>query len=268
MSDIRNTVPEILHSELSYEIVGAAMDVHNELGPGWDEESYHRAMLHAFKERGVQAKSKLRGELNHQGIIADQFELDILVEGLVVLELKHLVGPFAPSHRCQLINYLKLWGKDLGILINFGLDRLKCERIPYSPVAGITHHEGSPNKLTAEDDSLSLIFSILDAISKKHGLGYGTKTYSRLFVAECKFQAIDHKFPFVDLTYKNHPLGNKQVEAVLVHQESLVLVTALSERSTAVDLSRLLAYMKQMNISKGVLVNFGKTTLTIRPLIL
>ncbi len=258
----------ILHPELSYAIIGAAMDVHNELGPGWDEEAYHRAMLHALKGRGVRAESKLRGALMHQGIVADRFELDILVENQIVLELKHLVGSFAPSHRCQLINYLKFWGKDLGILINFGLDRLKYERIPYSPVDGTIQHEDPKNKLTEGHESFDLVFSILGAILKTQGLGYGTKTYHGLFVAECRFQAIGYETPFVALNYREHPLGEKQVDAFLVNHEALVLVTALNDRSSAVDLARLLAYMKQMGIKNGILANFGKTTLTIRPLIL
>lgn len=265
---MNDTVPDILHPELSYAIIGAAMDVHNELGPGWDEEACHLAMLHALKERGLRAESKLRGSLMHQEIVADRFELDILVENQIVLELKHIVGDFAPSHRCQLINYLKFWRKDLGILINFGLDRLKYERVPYTPVGGTIQYEDPQNKLMAAGESFDLVFSILGKILKTHGLGYGTKTYNGLFVAECRFQAIRYEPPFITLNYKEHPLGEKQVDAFLINQEVLVVVTALNGRSSAVDLARLLAYMNQMEIRNGVLANFGKTTLTIRPLIL
>ena len=265
---MNNATPKILYPELSYAIIGAAMDVHNELGPGWDEDAYHLAMLHALKGRGLQPESKLRGSLMHKGIVADRFELDVLVENKIVLELKHIVGDFAPSHRCQLINYLKFWRKDIGILINFGLDRLKYERVPYTPVDGTIHYEATLNKRMEAGASFDLVFSILDTILNTHGLGYGTKTYNGLFVAECRFLGIRYEPPRATLSYREHSLGEKQLDAFLINQDILVVISALNGGSSAIDLARLLSYMNQMKIKNGVLANFGKTFLTIRPLIL
>lgn len=258
----------ILHAELSYTIIGAAMDVHNELGPGWDEEAYHVAMLHALKSRGVKAESKLRGKLMHKGIVADRFELDILVEDRIILELKHLVAPFSPAHYCQLINYLKFWKKDLGILINFGLDRLKYARVPYSPVSGTIQYEDPKDKQSETQESINAVAPILHEVLNIHGLGYGNKTYQGLFAAECRFRLIDCERPFVELNYRECKLGEKAVDAFLVDHHLLVLITSLSEQSSSVDLARLLAYMKQLKTNQGILANFGKNILTLRPLTL
>lgn len=136
----KNTI--ILHPQISYDIIGAAMCVHSERGPGRDEGIYHCALLHALKQQGLKASTKLRGVLKSRKWVADKFELDILVEDTIILELKHIRKPFAPSHYCQLINYLKFWKKDPGILINFGLERLKYDRIPFRPVeASVTCDE-------------------------------------------------------------------------------------------------------------------------------
>jgi hypothetical protein len=60
---MNNSMTKILHQKISYEIIGAAMNVHSELGPGWDEEIYHQALLQALNQRGIKAESKLRGIL-------------------------------------------------------------------------------------------------------------------------------------------------------------------------------------------------------------
>ena len=128
---------KLLHEDLTRLIIGAGMDVYNSVGPGWDEWDYHRAMLKALAERSVTAESHERGSLMHRGQFVDRFELDILVEGKVILELKHIRDEFAPEHYVQLISYLKFWKKDLGLLMNFGGDRLRFKRVPYTPRKGM-----------------------------------------------------------------------------------------------------------------------------------
>jgi GxxExxY protein len=259
----------ILHQKLSYEIIGAAMDVHNELGPGWDEEIYHRALLHALNNRGIKAESKLRGIFENHDRVADEFELDILVEDTIILELKHIRKPFAPAHYCQLINYLKFWKKDLGILINFGLERLEYQRIPFSPAEGIiVTNDPWKTYLSDNNQCIHQINSVLTTIFNNHGLGYGTETYKGLFTSECHSQEIQYRKPVVNLQYQGISLGEKEVDAFLIEQKALVLVTALDEKSSVIDLTRLLSYMRQTNTDIGVLSNFGKKELNIRLLTL
>lgn len=259
----------ILHQKLSYKIIGAAMNVHSELGPGWDEEVYHRALLHALSKRGIKAESKLRGVLKNHELVADEFELDILVEDTIILELKHIRKPFAPAHYCQLINYLKFWEKDLGILINFGLERLEYQRVPFSPVKGAVTGNDLWNKFLAiNDPCIHKIHSALLAILEHYELGYGTKTCQGLFATECEAKAIQYTQPVVTLIYQGITVGEKSVDAILIEQQAMVLVTALDEKSSAIDMTRLLSYMRQTNTRTGVLANFGKKELNIRLLTL
>ena len=134
MGNSKTYNPDLLHPELSHSIIGAAFDVHNELGPGWDEWDYHRAMLEALRTKGLQVDSHLRKQLIHRDEPIDQFELDILVENKIVLELKHIRTDFSDQHYTQIINYLKCWKKDLGIMINFGRSELTLRGVtPHLP---------------------------------------------------------------------------------------------------------------------------------------
>ncbi len=245
--------------------MGAAMSVHSELGPGWGEEIYHLALLHALHIQGIKAESKLRGVLKNHDLIADEYELDILVENTIILELKHIIKPFAPTHYCQLINYLKFWGKSLGILINFGLERLEYKRVPFSSTVGtIAHNEMWKTFQAKSSKTARQVNSILNSVFNDYGLGYSTKTYNGLFTTECKFQKTECDTPSVNLSYKNCSLGEKRVDAFYINTEALVLITALHDKSSAIDLTRLLSYMRQTKIKTGVLSNFGKTTLHIQ----
>jgi len=120
---------DLAHGELTYAIHGALMKVHRELGPGWEEEDYHRCLLDELERAGLRAESKVRGVLTHRDIDVDRFELDVMVESQIVLELKHSYAGFAPAHFVQLINYMSFWRKDGGLLCNFGLESFCFRRL-------------------------------------------------------------------------------------------------------------------------------------------
>jgi len=242
-----------------------AMNVHNQLGPGWDEDAYHSALLHALRKSDLKAESKLRGILKHRDLNADTFELDILVEDSIILELKHLMDRFHPAHMIQLINYQKFWNKDLGILLNFGLDRLQFERIPFTPRTGPLKvddafkrfHEKYPSKAEKTE-------SLLQAVLNAHGLGYGTYVYRNLVHTECHFQNIPCERPVIPLNYDSLSLGEKQADVFCVDSDVLILVSAQCENASAVQLARLLSYLRKTNLSDGIIANFGSNELHLK----
>ncbi|MCU0858510.1 MAG: GxxExxY protein [Pontiellaceae bacterium] len=251
-----------IHAELSYAIVGAAMEVHSKLGTGWDEETYHVALLHALSRQGIKAGSKLRGVLKNHDLIADEFELDILVEDTIILELKHILSPFAPAHHFQLINYLKFWNKNLGILINFGLERLQYKRIPFTPISGVMNRDESWD--TLNNNIAKQIDLIFNSLFSAYGLGYGAETYKGLFRTECATRIISCGIPSVTLQYEGACLGEKQIGAFCLDSNILISITARNEQSSATDMTRLLSYMRQTGHHTGLLANFGKTSLDLR----
>jgi GxxExxY protein len=87
----------------TYAVIGKAMQVHRELGPGVEEVFYHDLLSQRLKEANIKHESRPRGRLAHRGILADIFEADLLFPGRLVAELKSLRGAFDPEHYVQLI---------------------------------------------------------------------------------------------------------------------------------------------------------------------
>ena len=112
-------------NEVTYGIRGAAFEVHNALGPGLLESVYKRAMEYELRKRGHRVKAQLGIPVIYDGIDLDVgFRLDLLVDDLVIVELKS-VEAVHPVHYKQLLTYLRLTHKTLGLLINFNAVTLK-----------------------------------------------------------------------------------------------------------------------------------------------
>jgi GxxExxY protein len=101
------------------------MRVHTALGPGLLESAYEACLLHELRKMGLKAVSQLALPIVYDGVTIDTgYRIDCLVEDLVIVELK-AVEKILPIHETQLISYLKLSKKQLGLLINFNVVHLK-----------------------------------------------------------------------------------------------------------------------------------------------
>jgi len=106
-------------NDLSYKIVGCAIEVHKHLGPGLLESIYHECLRQEFFLMGINYKSQLFVPIDYKGIALNaDYRLDFLVEDEIVVELKAMEG-ILPVHEAQLLTYMKLLQKGKGILINF-----------------------------------------------------------------------------------------------------------------------------------------------------
>ena len=112
-------------SELSGAVIGAAIEVHRELGPGLLESAYELALERELGLRKVSVQRQVAVPLEYKGIeLGDGFRLDLLVDDALVVEVK-AVDRLQPIHDTQLLTYLKLANKRLGLLINFNERTLK-----------------------------------------------------------------------------------------------------------------------------------------------
>jgi len=111
---------------ISERVIGAAIEVHRELGPGLLESVYQECMLMELRERGMGFQAQVPVHIHYKGhkVDSDPLRLDLLVDDEVVVELKS-VEEILPVHKKQLLSYLKLAGKSLGLLINFNEVLLK-----------------------------------------------------------------------------------------------------------------------------------------------
>jgi len=112
-------------NECSKSIIGAAIEVHRILGVGLLESAYERAMAVELEQRGIQVAKQTLLPVTYKGIELDEaYRLDLLVENLVVVEIKAVVA-FAPVHTAQLLTYLRLANKRLGLLLNFHSESMR-----------------------------------------------------------------------------------------------------------------------------------------------
>ena len=107
------------YNKLTNAIIGAAIEVHRNIGPGLLESVYEECLMSELKERRINAKSQVKLPLEYKGKKLNKyFFIDIMVEDEVLIELK-VVDEILPVHEVQLVTYLKLANKKLGLLINF-----------------------------------------------------------------------------------------------------------------------------------------------------
>jgi GxxExxY protein len=106
-------------NDLTYKIIGYAIEVHKELGPGLLESIYEKCLAHLLQLNGHKVSRQQVVPINFQGLYLDcDLRYDLLVDELIVVELK-TVDEFHPVHEAKLLTYLKLLKKPKGILINF-----------------------------------------------------------------------------------------------------------------------------------------------------
>jgi GxxExxY protein len=118
-------VQRISANELSHAIITAAMRVHADLGPGLLESTYTACLQHQLHEGGLRSAAQVGLPVVYHGVRLELgYRMDLLVGELVVVEIKS-VDAVSPVHQAQLLSYLKLSGKSLGLLINFNVVHLK-----------------------------------------------------------------------------------------------------------------------------------------------
>jgi GxxExxY protein len=115
------------HDKVTEKIIGAAFAVFNRMGPGYLESVYERCMLVELRKAGLQTESQKPIRVFYDDQIVGDFVANIIVEECVIVELK-VVRQLLKIHEAQLVNYLISTGKDIGLLINFGSEKVQIKR--------------------------------------------------------------------------------------------------------------------------------------------
>ena len=119
---------EFLHKEITQEIIGAAFEVYKHLGYGYLEKVYQRALQVELLQRGLKAELEHLVQVRYKGVVVGDYSADLFVSGCVMVELK--VSPdYCSSDEAQLINELVSTGIKIGLLINFGRERVEFKRL-------------------------------------------------------------------------------------------------------------------------------------------
>ena len=118
----------LVHKELSGEIIGAAMAVLNELKPGLDEKLYENALAIELQQRGHTVEQQKRFPVHYKGHLVGTLIPDMIVDELVIVDPK-VVTAFNDNHIAQMLGYLAITGLNLAILLNFKQAKLKWKRV-------------------------------------------------------------------------------------------------------------------------------------------
>ena len=117
------------NDRLTEQIIGCCFSVHKELGPGFPEKAYHRALEHALAASRLAFLSEKQFRVTFRGAPVATFRVDVLVEDTVVVEIKALMGMMPRIHEAQMLSYLKAAQMPVGLLVNFGNASCQVRRL-------------------------------------------------------------------------------------------------------------------------------------------
>ena len=118
----------ILYKDLSYQIIGLAMEVHRKLGYGFLEKVYENSLMILFRREGIRSEQQYPIKVYFEGEVVGNYVADILIEDKIIIELK-CVEKINNIHKAQALNYLKATQMRLAIILNFAKDKLQYERL-------------------------------------------------------------------------------------------------------------------------------------------
>jgi GxxExxY protein len=121
---------KLLHREITEKIIGAAFEVHRELGYGFLERVYQRALQVELLRAGVSAEIEKRIQVKYKGVVVGEYDADLIVDGCVAIELK-VTPQYDKRDEAQLLNELKATGIKVGLLINFGRAKVEYKRLVF-----------------------------------------------------------------------------------------------------------------------------------------
>lgn len=139
----------------TYAIIGAAMEVHRQLGPGFLEAVYLEALVLELERQGIPVQWEVRLPLRYKGaLLRTQYRADLVCFGTVLVELKALAR-LAGTEDAQILNYLKATGCEVGLLLNFGAPSLQHKRFVYNPFWGSPEQSQLRQRVSSGSDNLS-----------------------------------------------------------------------------------------------------------------
>ena len=118
---------DMLYKELTERIIGCAYEVYNKMGFGFLESVYEKCLLIELRRAAIKAESQRAIRVAYKGELVGDFVADIIVEDTIIIELKS-VRHLIKAHEMQLVNYLVATGKPVGLLLNFGEQKVEVKR--------------------------------------------------------------------------------------------------------------------------------------------
>lgn len=257
------------YGELTYRLRGLIFQARNELQTGWSEEIYHQALAELLQSNGIEYLSKPRKALVHRQVQVHVFEPDLIVSDAIILELKALPyqTQFLGEQYAQIIHYLKFFGKDLGLLVNFAPTNVQIKRVLWDdPVLDIledyTHIK--PHLSQKDREHLRQIRHHILAIAKQYGLGFPETVYRQLVALEISHNQLPCETEIEIPAHRNNSmLGHHKTPLLLAASTYPIHIRSLLDFPTQYDFAGMKTYLNSLKLRFGLVINFGKKQLQI-----
>ena len=257
-----------IYKDLTQILIGCFFNIHNSLGVGFDEKAYHYALERYLKKQEIEYLSKPRKSIFHRGQKVREFEADFITFDKIILELKVLKSNFLQPNYVQLFSELKLWEKKLGLLINFGLQKVEVKRIRYTKKRKkLSENYDYIRELINEDERIVLarLREAIFYIFEIHGLGYGESVYYRLLEMELDYRKINYQRRLsIPVNFDDEKISEFKMKPFLVENRIICDIKALLDEIDFYDIARIQSYLRALNLKIGIIVSFGKNELEIR----
>lgn len=262
---------DILFKTLTHKIIGVYYDVYNGLGRTYPEFVYENAMLHDLQGQGIPCRRQEEYQIFYKGQLIGQQRLDLFVAGEVIVEIK-AVAQLTPLHQAQTFSYLKTFGRQVGLLFNFGSPKPEFERLffqdpsaqPPAETIKPTLAESLP-ELIAPD----LVYEIISGLYAVH-TGLGPGFIHRIYANACYRELQERSLavrPQQDMrvVYRDQPIATIKFAHLRVGNSVIVFPVAVSNIND-ISFNNLKAWLRLEQVPLAIVANFHD--LTLKPLIL
>lgn len=250
----------LIYEEYTGILRRAFFDVHNTVGLGRREEAYHQALRIWFAENSLPISSRVPHRLYLKSVEAHSLFPDFIGWDAFPIEIKALPRKLSGADWVQVRDYMKFRGDELGLLVNFGLDRVHIERITHTPKATTLKEDWSywHGYNTSNDRDLGhTVREALRSVYAEHSTGYGLEVTSKLISCSLRLQSLNvQPNPTVKSFFREHVVNEGPLDCLIVNDRLLITFTALFD-SNSFNIGRGLSFMKSLGLEWGIAANFG-----------
>lgn len=259
---------DIIYPEFSYKVQGAFFEIHNALHHfGLSEAGWEKALMIALVERGIAVQLQVEHALHYKERRIGRFFMDVVADDKLVIEIK-VAEALQPIHRAQVLAYLKVSSLKLGILVNFGGERVVFERVPnfisQRPATierpGGSSHAGEDliyAELTGE------LRDVLYEVHRELGPGWLPMHYRRACQVELRLRDVPfEKLTEIMIQYRGQPIERRDVRLLVVDGKVLLAPVAARE-VTAGMRTRFRHNLSALKLKLGLIANFHASSLEI-----
>lgn len=260
-----------LYEERSKQVLGLIFEVRNNLKSGWSEEIYHQALLKHLLKNNIPTVNKPKYPLIHRGAEVYEFEPDLIVWDDIILELKvnrnYKGREFPSKNEAQIIHYLKVCEKELGLLVNFAHSKVGIKRMIYHPPETEIRefYDYIKPKICAHDRAILMhVRKHLLNICHQYGTGFPDKIYQKIIGLELSYHGLKcEENCVVDAIWEEEKIGSQTIPHVLIENRILMLIRATFDHGSTLDFTNTQTYLEALSLNIGIVINFGRNNIQI-----